>query len=70
MGKQGIKKIVAHYENEEQLITIEEWREKGGVTTFPVLRHTSHEGQEGCNLYRQTEPEANYMYFVNKGYLK
>ena len=70
MGKQGIKKIVAHYENEEPLITIDQWREKGGVTTFPVLRHTSHEGQEGCNLYRQTEPEANYMYFVNKGYLK
>jgi hypothetical protein len=70
MGKQGIKKLVATYEFEDQLITIEEWRERGGVTTFPVLRHTSHEGQEGCNLYRAAKIDENYMEFVTKGYLK
>jgi len=70
MGKQGIKKMVTFYEYEEPLITIEEWREKGGVTTFPVLRHTSHEGQEGCNLYRAAQLEENYMEFVKAGYLK
>lgn len=70
MGKQGIKKIVATYENEEKLITIDQWREKGGVTTFPVLKHTSHEGQEGCNLYRAAQIDENYMEFVVKGYLK
>jgi glycosyltransferase involved in cell wall biosynthesis len=70
MGKQGIKKLVACYEHEEQLLTIEQWQEKGGVTTFPVLRHTSHEGAEGCNLYRQAQMDENYMEFVHKGYLK
>jgi glycosyltransferase involved in cell wall biosynthesis len=70
MGKQGIKKLVACYEHEEKLLTLEQWQEKGGVTTFPVLRHTSHEGQEGCNLYRQAQMDENYMEFVHKGYLK
>jgi glycosyltransferase involved in cell wall biosynthesis len=70
MGKQGIKKLVACYEHEEKLLTLDEWREKGGVSTFPVLRHTSHEGQEGCNLYRQAQIDENYMEFVHKGYLK
>lgn len=70
MGKKGIKKLVTFYENEEQLITLEQWQEKGGVTTFPVLRHTSHEGAEGCNLYRQAQIDENYMEFVHAGYLK
>jgi glycosyltransferase involved in cell wall biosynthesis len=70
MGKQGIKKLVRNYPHEEQLITLEQWQEKGGVTTFPVLRHTSHEGQEGCNLYRAAQIDENYMEFVHAGYLK
>lgn len=70
MGKQGIRRLVACYENEEKLLTLEQWQEKGGVTTFPVLRHTSHEGQEGCNLYRQAQIDENYMEFVHLGYLK
>jgi len=70
MSKQGIQRLVTFYEHEEPLITIDEWREKGGVSTFPVLRHTSHEGQEGCNLYRAAKMDENYMYFVRKGYLK
>jgi hypothetical protein len=69
MTKQGIKKLVACYEDEEKLITIEEWREKGGVSTFPVLKHTSHDGQEGCNLYRAEKIDENYGEFYNKGYL-
>jgi hypothetical protein len=70
LGKHKIKKIVTYYEHEEKLLTIDEWREKGGVATFPVLRHTSHEGQEGCNLYRRDKIDENYMYFVKLGYLK
>lgn len=70
MGKQGIKKLVTHYEHEEPLITIEQWTEKGGVTTFPVLRHTSHERAEGCNLYRDAKINDHHMDFVIAGYLK
>jgi hypothetical protein len=70
MGKQGIKKLVRHYENEEPILTLEQWQQRGGVETFPVLKHTSHEGNEGCNLYRQAQMDENYMYFVEKGYLK
>ena len=70
MGKKGIKKLVKNYPHEEQLITIEDWQDKGGVLTFPVLRHTSHEGLEGCNVYRTNKIDENYMQFVHAGYLK
>lgn len=70
MGKKGIKKFVTYYEDEPRIETLEEWRNLGGVTTFPVLRHTSHEGMEGCNVYRNQQLDENYMYFVRLGYLK
>ena len=69
MGKRNIKKIVRFYENEEQLITIEQWREKGGVTTFPVIKHTNHEGQEGCNLIRLKNIDDNHMKFIHMGWI-
>ena len=69
MGKQGIKKLVTYYEHEEPLLTIEEWRAKGGVTTFPVLEHTSHGQGNGCALYRVAQLDDNYMYFYKAGYI-
>ncbi len=69
MRKQGIKLLVACYSPEEPLLTIEEWRAKGGVTTFPVLGHTSHEREEGCNLYRESQIDDNYAFFAQAGYL-
>jgi hypothetical protein len=68
MGKQGIKKLVTYYAHEEPLVTLEEWQAKGGVTTFPVLAHTSHEQAEGCNSYRGNQDD-NYMYFHQAGYI-
>lgn len=70
MSKQGIKRLVTFYPDDPILLTIEEWRERGGVETFPIIRHTSHEGLEGCNLFRHNKIDENYMYFVQKGYLK
>jgi hypothetical protein len=70
MGKQGIKKLVTHYIHEEPLYTLEEWRAKGGVTTFPVLGHTDHQREEGCTLYRNAQLDDNYMYFSRAGHLK
>jgi hypothetical protein len=70
MGKQGIKKLVACYKPEAPLHTIEEWRAKGGVTTFPVIGHTSHNREEGCTLYRDNQIDDNYMYFARAGYIR
>lgn len=70
MAKQGIPRLVTFYEHDKPLITHEEWVQRGGVETFPVLRHTAHEGLEGCNLFRHNRVDENYMYFVQKGYLK
>lgn len=70
MGFKGIKKLVTTYEHEEKLITLEQWQQKGGVGTFPVLRHTSHEGAEGCYFYREIDSAEGYPEFLKLGYLK
>ncbi len=70
MTKRGIRRLVTSYEHEEKLITIEQWREKGGVTTFPVLSHTAHHGEEGCNLYRRDKLDEYYYEFLKQGLLK
>jgi len=69
MGKSGIKKLVRYYEHEEKLITIEQWQSKGGVLTFPVISHTTHEGLEGCNLFRQNQIDDNHMKYINLGWI-
>ena len=70
MSKNGIKRMVTHYQGDECLDTIEKWKEFGGVKTFPVIKHTSHEGAEGCNLIRMDKVDENYDYFLKMGYLK
>lgn len=70
LAKQKIPRLVTFYEHDEKLDTIEKWLEKGGVSTFPVLAHTHHEGMEGCNLYRRENADDNFMFFVRQGYLK
>lgn len=64
-GKKGIKKMVVPYEKEPKLITLEEWREKGGVQTFPVLRHTWHEQFQGCS-----DPRAEQRFFIPEEFAK
>jgi hypothetical protein len=70
MGKQKIDKIVTFYENENIPLTLEDWKLFGGVSTFPVLRHTQHDTNEGCNIMRGNNITDNINYFVQKGYLK
>jgi len=52
LGHRGIRRMVTYHESDEKFETIEEWRLRGGVTSFPVLRHTHHHAEEGCNLWR------------------
>lgn len=70
-------RIVTFHPDDPDLPTLEDWRERGGVETFPVLRHTNHESYEGCNVYRQSpEAAANfnisedclYKKFIDNGY--
>lgn len=70
MGKQKINKIVTFYEKETSPQTLEEWQQYGGVATFPVLRHTQHDSNEGCNIMRANNQNDNFMEFVKKGYLR
>ena len=52
MASRGVKKMVTYHKDDPEFETLKEWQERGGVETFPVLRHTHHEQQEGCNLFR------------------
>lgn len=70
MGKQKIEKYVTYYESENIPSNIEEWNLRGGVTTFPIIRHTQHETHEGCSLKRSSKEDDNFKYFVTKGYLR
>lgn len=70
MGKQEISKYVTYYEKENIPRNHEEWTQIGGVTTFPVIRHTSHDSLEGCNVIRDRRESDNFSYFVEKGYLR
>jgi len=64
MAYRGIKKIVTFHPNDPEFKTLKEWQSQGGVTTFPVLRHTHHESLEGCNLLRdRKEPcDDNHLW--------
>ena len=68
--KNGLQSMVRWYEHEEQLITIEQWNEKGGVLTFPVVRDIARGGQDGCFMYRRDDKDSQYNEFLKRGYLK
>lgn len=46
----GVRMFVVPYEKELSLfLTIDSWNENLGVTTFPVIRHSSSVSNTGCN---------------------
>ena len=70
-------RIVTYYESDPIFTSLQEWQERGGVETFPVLRHTHHESYEGCNIYRQDLDSSkiyiknnalNLHQFIDRGY--
>lgn len=64
-------RMITYYEPDPIFESIEEWQEKGGVTTFPVLAHTQHDSVEGCNVYRGNGVDDNgsELYkFIDNGY--
>jgi len=66
-------RIATFHKEDIKFPTLEEWQEMGGVTTFPILRHTQHESLEGCNLMRHNKVEGNHdnLYkYIDRGYDK
>lgn len=65
-------RVVETHDSIPELTTFDDWINKGGVSTFPVLRHTHHETLEGCNLFRQQkkDEEKNLYRFIDTGYEK
>lgn len=63
---------VTYHSSDQEFKTREEWDLYGGVTTFPILRHTEYE-TGGCNFLRQREMDDNagvlYKY-IDAGYIK
>lgn len=64
-------RLCTFHESDREFISLEEWQLYGGVTSFPVLRHTQHDGAEGCNILRQNGVNDNgdVLYkFIDHGY--
>ena len=63
---------VTFHESEPTFSSWEEWLKKGGVQTFPVLRHTNHDLKEGCYFYRKETDgkffDKYFKQFIDKGY--
>ena len=57
-------RIVTYHESDPEL-TLEEWQTRGGVWTFPFEKHTNHDTQEGCNIYRGDNDKAN-LFITNE----
>lgn len=64
MNHRNIPKMVMTYEDEKQIEDIEDWRTRGGVMTFPVLRHTTHNPSLGCN-----DPNAGPRFFIPQEFI-
>jgi hypothetical protein len=58
LATKNIDRIATYHSSDTKFETLDEWINGGGVATFPVLRHTAHEGQEGCWHFRNN-PEIN-----------
>jgi len=53
LGSKNIKRVSTYNEKyTPNYSTLEEWQSGNGAITFPVIKHTSHEGNEGCTIYR------------------
>lgn len=63
LAYKNIKRIVTFHPTDPVLKTVEEWQSLGGVQTFPVLKHTHHDSQEGCNLMRRDRIDDNGAFF-------
>ena len=65
-------RIATYHESDTKFESFEEWQSQGGVQTFPVLRHTHHESDEGCNVYRNEKIEDNsyklFTKYIDIGY--
>jgi glycosyltransferase involved in cell wall biosynthesis len=63
-------RLCTYHHSDKQLSSFDDWINEGGVTTFPVLRHTHHETFEGCNLRRQspTSDEHTLYRYIDSGY--
>ncbi|MEM7194632.1 MAG: glycosyltransferase [Pseudomonadota bacterium] len=59
LASKQIPRIVTYHESDPVLDSLEDWQQRGGVETFPVIRHTVHEQWEGCNLYRHEGVDEN-----------
>jgi len=65
LGKNNIKRVSTYSEKyTPDYKSLQEWTSGNAACTFPVLRHTSHEGEEGCTIHRM----ANRPHFKNNPY--
>ena len=54
LGLNNIKRVCTYSDKHTpDFKSLQEWQSANAACTFPVIRHTSHEGEEGCSLFRR-----------------
>jgi hypothetical protein len=67
-----VDRIVTFYEKDKVCKTYEEWQNNVGIS-FPIIRHTQHRSDEGCNVERakkSDESEKKFYKLIDKCYIK
>lgn len=71
LAKNKIPRLVSFYESDPVAEDLKHWHQIVGKS-FPIIRTTNHERQEGCNIHRanDSEPEKfKKLYsFIDQGY--
>ena len=66
-------RYATYHPDDEQFESYDQWIQRGGALTFPVIRSTHHEQLEGCNLFRNAQiidDQKNlYQRYIDKGYM-
>lgn len=68
MNSKGINRIVTHHEDDEEFENEETWR-AGVGRTFPIVKTTQHDRDEGCNLFRDKKDRPEVINNLHKKYI-
>lgn len=65
-------RFITYHPDDEIFESYEQWSQRGGALTFPIVGSTHHEYLEGCNLFRNAkipDAENNLYKYIDTGYV-
>lgn len=56
-------RMVTFHSSDPEFKTYDEWYNKGGVLSFPIIKDTIHDAIEGCRIFKDNHISDNYDKF-------